>query len=516
MKLRILLVLSIAFAVTMTARDAAAQSPEWARAKAAFDAAQAAYVGGRYDDAISNFQRAYDARRSPLFLYNIGAAYQMKGKQSADAADLERAAEFYKRYIAEDPQASDKAEVEQTIVTLEDESKRLKALPPPSDGSGSTTDGTGGTGDGTGGTGDGTGGTGDGTGGTTTPPTPPPPPQVADAKLRGLIVIESEPQGANIYINGKEKGPLSQTPWSGSMEGEFSYLIEKRGYKSKEGRLPADPSQLTVLQVVLSEEDYLGWLEIKSNVPGANIYLDDKNVGSIGKTPFSGNFKPGKHTVWISADGYDEVEQEIDIIAGEAAEITAQLKGSPVGYLYIRGLGIEKATIYVDGKVACERGPCRVPVREGRRKVTVTRTDHKPYRTTVDVQAKTEISMRATLAKKPGRGDAVVAYIFAAGFAGGGLYLGREANKLRDALDAEIDAGDPPPDSADPRFKRGKYMAIGANAAYGVAGIIGLAAIYYTFRDKGAASTASIDVRSLVLVPDLGPDRAGLALEMSW
>ena len=357
----------------------------------------------------------------------------------------------------------------------------------------------------------------DGTGGSATQPTPPTPAVVvADARVRGLVVIESEPQGANIYINGKEKGALSQTPWSGSLEGEFTYLIEKRGYKSKEGRLPADPSHLTVLQVVLSEEDYLGWLEIKSNVPGANIYLDDKNIGAIGKTPFSGNFKPGKHTVWISSDGYEEVQQEIEIVAGEASEISATLKGSPVGYLYVRGFGIESSKILIDGKVACERGPCRVPVKEGKHRLTVVRGGYKSYSATIDVQAKTEISVRAALAKRPGRSDAVVAYVFAAGFAGGGLYLGREANKLRDELRDAIDSGASPPDSGDPRFMRGKYFSIGANAAYGVAGIIGLAAIYYTFRDKGASSSAVIDIRSIALVPSLGHDHAGLSMEMSW
>jgi tetratricopeptide (TPR) repeat protein len=500
MKLRILLVLSIALGVATGARRADAQSAEWARAKAAFDQAQAAYVGERYDEAIASFKKAYQEKASPLFLYNVGAAFQMKGKKSADAADLEQAVEYYKRYLSEDPQAADKVEVEGNIKILDEQIQRLKTATPIGPDNGQT-----------GGTGD---GSGSGSGSGTEPPAAPV--VVADARVRGLVVIESEPQGANIYINGKTNGALSQTPWSGSLEGEFTYLIEKRGYKSKEGRLPADPSHLTVLQVVLSEEDYLGWLEIKSNVPGANIFLDDKNVGAIGKTPFSGNFKPGKHTVWLSADGYDEVEQQIEIVAGEAAEINATMKGAPVGYLYVRGFGIESSKIYIDGKVACERGPCRTAVREGRHRVTVARGGYKPYRTTIDVQAKTEISLRAALAKKPGRGDAVVAYIFAAGFGAGGAYLGRESYRLRDALRAEIDAGNPPPDASDPRFTRGKYFAIGANAAYGVAGIVGLAAIYYTFRDKGASSSATVDVRSLALVPDLGPDRAGLAMEMSW
>ena len=130
MKLRMLVVLAIAFVVTLSSRGASAQSAEWARAKAAFDAAQAAYVGERYDEAIGNFKKAYDARNSPLFLFNIGAAFQMKGKKSSDPADFDNAITYYRRYIAEDPQADDKVETEKTILTLEDEAKRLRTPPP--------------------------------------------------------------------------------------------------------------------------------------------------------------------------------------------------------------------------------------------------------------------------------------------------------------------------------------------------------------------------------------------------
>ncbi len=483
MKLSILLALSIVLGAL--ASPAAADSPEWKAAQTSFNQAQQEYLAGRYDDAAAGFKKAYDARKMPQFLYNIGAAYHMKGKKAADAASYDTAIEYYKRYLAEDPEAPDRDKLQKAIGVLEEESRRLKAAP--------ATPGT--------------------------PPTATPSEaveQLGDAKVRGLIVIESEPQGANIYINGKEKGPFAQTPWSGTMEGEFAYLVEKRGFKSKEGRTSADPSLLMVLQVVLSEEDYLGWLEIKSNVPGASIFLDDKSVGAIGKTPFSGNFKPGKHKVWISADGYEEVEQDIEVIAGETHEITAALKGSPVGYLNIRGVGIEATEISLDGEILCPRGPCRKPIREGRHRISVRRPGYKPYLTTIEVQAKTEISIKASLAKKPGRSDAVVAYVFSAAFLGGGIYLGLESNKNYDALKAELSAGDPPIDQNDPRFTRGKYFAIGADAAYALSGVLGLAAIYYTFRDKGAPSTATLDVRALALTPAIGPEYAGLNMEMSW
>jgi hypothetical protein len=329
-------------------------------------------------------------------------------------------------------------------------------------------------------------------------------------------VIESEPQGASIYLDGKDKGEFARTPWSGSLEGEKTYLVEKRGYKSKEGRISGDPNRLLVLQIVLSEEDYLGWVEIKSNVPGADVFMDDKAVGAIGKTPYSGNFKPGKHTFWVSADGYDEFQTEVEVIAGEAHEVSAQLKGAPVGYLNLRGAGIDKSEILVDGKVLCERGPCRKPVKEGTHTVTVRRSGYKPYTARVDVQARTEISVRAQLAKKPGRGDAVAAYVASGIFAGAGIFLGMQAKKLENELQDAIEAGDPPPDDNDPRIQRGKIFAISADAAFAVSGLVALTAIYYTFRDKGAPSTGQIDVRAIALEPQIGPGYAGLGMEVNW
>jgi len=502
MKLFKLLILSVALAVLAPVGGAAAQGVAWTAAQTAFGQGETSYLSGQFDDAASSFKKAYEARPMPQFLYNIAAAYQMKGKKQSDADAYDKAIDYYKRYLVEEKAAPDTAGVTKTIAVLEEEAKRLRAVKPP-DGA-TNPDGT-----------------------PVKPPdgtqvvTPPPAPseaveQLGEVKLTGLVVIESEPQGANIYLNGKDKGPFAQTPWSGSLSGEFTYLIEKRGYKSKESRTSADPSKLMVLQIVLSEEDYLGWLEIKSNVPGANVYVDDKAVGAIGKTPFSGNFKPGKHKVWVSADGYEDSETDIEVFAGEAAEVSAQLKGAPVGYLNVRGLGIESSQILLDGEVLCERGPCRKPVKEGRHRVTVQRSGYKPYTTVIEVQAKTEIQLKTQLNKKPGRGDAVVAYVFSGLFAGGGIYLGLQANKLHDDLEKELMEGMPPVDQDDPRFKRGKYYSIGANAAFGVAGLLGLAAVYYTFRDKGAPSIGQIDVRALALTPSIGPNYAGLSMEMPW
>lgn len=294
---------------TVQAQPAAADKLK--AAQDAFDNAQVAYLANDFEKAAAGFQEAYAAKPFPQFLYNVGAAFHMKGKKSSDVPSYEKAIEFYKRYLSEDPTAPDKARVEKAVGVIQGEIKRIKeAGVPIANGSGS--------------------GSGSGSA-----PTPPPGPSqemqsLGDVKVRGLVVIESEPANATIYLDDKKNGALNSTPWSGTLEGEHKLIIEKRGYKIVETRLSADPSKLLVIKAVMAEDDYLGWVEIKSNVPGADIFLDDKTVGAIGKTPFSGNFKPGKHTLWISSDGYDEYKQEFEVIAGETAEIKAQLSGDPV------------------------------------------------------------------------------------------------------------------------------------------------------------------------------------------
>jgi tetratricopeptide (TPR) repeat protein len=464
------------------------------KAQAAFDKAQLDYLQGKYDDAAQGFIDAFAARPFPQFLYNAGASYHMKGKKASDPDAYQKAVDAYRSYLEKEPQASDKAKVEKAIGVLEAEIKRLKEQPGAGTGSGQP--GT----------------------GSAAPPAAPSQEveQLGDAKPRGLVVVESDPSNATIYLDDKRKGPFATTPWSGSLDGDHKIIIEKRGYTVVERPVSADPSKLFVLSASMAQQSFLGWVEITSNVPGADIFIDDKTVGAVGRTPLSQNIKPGKHTFWITADGYDEYRQEVEVIPNETHTVKAQLKGSPVGKLNVTGLGIEDATIVVDGKLLCERGPCLKSLQQGEHTITVTRPDFKPYTKRITIQAKTETQVRITLAPTPSRSDAIVAYVLAAGFGVGGLVLGKQANDYRDALKKEIATGNPPPDSNDPRFTKGKIFAISADAAYAVAGITALTAVYYTFRDKGAPSTGLIDVRALALRPELGPGYAGLAMGVSW
>jgi PEGA domain len=467
------------------------------KAQDAFDKAQQDYLAGNFDQAAAGFQAAYEARPFSQFLYNVGASFHMKGKKTSDPKAYLSAVEYYRRYLVSDPQAADRVRIEKAVLVLENEAKRLASLPaapavdpanPPDPQN----------------------------------PTPAQPvvsqeiEQLGDVKVRGLVVLDSEPAGATIYLDDKRKGAFGTTPWSGSLEGEHKIIFERRGYKLVETRLAADPNRLVAFKAGLPEADYLGFIEITSNVPGAEVFIGDKTVGAVGKTPFSENRPPGKYKVWVSSDGYDEFSQEIEVVRGEALKVKAQLKGSPVGKLNITGPSIEEASIYLDGALFCERGPCLKSVPEGRHEVSIRRPGHKSYTKTITIQAKTETAIKAGLAPTPSRTDAIVAGVLAAGFTAGGVVLGMRSNDLRDELKKDIAAGAPPPDPEDPRFQRGKIYAYAADGMYVVAGITALTAVYYTFRDKGRPSTALIDVRALALTPQVGPNYAGLDMEVRW
>ena len=488
MKSRVLFALCIALGAVLATSTAFAQNADsLKKAQASFDAAQSDYLAGKFDEAAAGFQEAYAARPFPQFLYNVGASFHMKGKKTSDVAAYKKAVEFYKRYLAEEPQATDKAKVEKAVGVLEAEITRLGAAP-----------------------------VGTGSGSAAPPQGPSQEVQnLGDVKVRGLVVIVTEPQNATIYLDDKKKGPFATTPWSGSIEGEHKLIIEKPGYRIVESTISADPTKLVQFVSSMAQESSFAWVTIASNVPKSDVYIDDKTVGAVGSTPWSQQIKPGKHTIWISKEGYNEYTETIDITPGDTKQVMGTIQGTPVGKIAVTGFGIEDSQILVDGKILCERGPCLRSVPQGDHVVLVTREGYKPYERRITIEAKAETQVKVTLAPKPSRSDAVVAYVVGAVFGGVGIWAGLQANSIHDDLQKAIASG-PPPASNDSRFLKGKLYAIGADAAFAISAITLGTAIYYTFRDKGAPSTALIDAKSVTVIPEVNSNYAGLGMEVHW
>jgi hypothetical protein len=70
------------------------------------------YNLGHFAEAISEFEKAYEQDAAPILLFNIAQAHRQSGNN-------ERAAFFYRRYLEQEPNAANRAEVEKRIKDLE-------------------------------------------------------------------------------------------------------------------------------------------------------------------------------------------------------------------------------------------------------------------------------------------------------------------------------------------------------------------------------------------------------------
>src|SRR5262245_57001043 len=315
-------------------------------AKEAFESAQNAFVRGEYAVAAERFLSAYEHKPYPAFLFNVAVSYE-KAKQ------LEKAKQYFTTYLEKDPNANDAAQVKLRLDVINQLLAPPAPPPPPPSGgpdAGAPPAGTPPAGaDG--------GAPPAGTPPATTPATPPlappPLPVLTDIETKGLVVIDSKPQGATIYLNDKRKGAFGKTPWQGSLESKAVRLIlEQKGWKPEERAISPRSDKLIDVYIALSEEHYLGWIELISNVPGADVFIDRKEIGAVGRTPFTGHLKPGKHTIYVERFGFDPLKREIDVLPGTAMQHTFDMQPSSKGWVAITGRGVTGGRLIIDSKFA--------------------------------------------------------------------------------------------------------------------------------------------------------------------
>lgn len=94
------------------------------RVKKLFEDGMVQYDLRRFDAAIALFEKAFEARPDPVFLYNIAQAHRMAGRP-ADAAA------FYRNYLRKAPEAPNSGDVKGWIAQLDKEAAGKPATAPP-------------------------------------------------------------------------------------------------------------------------------------------------------------------------------------------------------------------------------------------------------------------------------------------------------------------------------------------------------------------------------------------------
>ncbi len=461
---------------------------------------QELYLQGRFLEAAEEFQRAYERQPFGAFLYNVAVAYERHGSH-------DRAADFFSRYLEREPNASDAAEVRARI---ERERTLAQSQEPPVTDGGTQTDPDGGVP-----TTDpdaGVATTDPDAGVTQTEPAPVPPPDGVPRDMKSLVAVETNPVGAQVTVKQGDRVVASgPSPFAYTLEaGQYNISVEHPDFRTVEGPLRVTPGVVHRLIVEMSQGEFLGYVRVVSNVPGARVYIDNRDEGVVGRTPFQSVIATGHHRIWVERPGYQEFEREIDVPIGEHLVLRVDLSLVDHGRIRVTG-NIPGSRIYVDDRQVGVI-PFEGDVAPGPRRVRVEADDMKDWERQIDVRQGQLTPIRVRLRPAVSRTGAWVTSTIAVLSIAGGVVLGLLANGLENDL---IDARDHGRlASNDPRFMEGTIYSIAADSAFGLGTILGILGVYYFLRDPLPPSEATVlEPHDWAFAPFLSPTAVGGSLE---
>ncbi|MBX3246608.1 MAG: PEGA domain-containing protein [Myxococcales bacterium] len=456
------------------------------QAREAMERGQEAYVAERWPEAADAFLAAYRARPFSAFLYNAGIALERQGS-------LRDAVQQYERYVEAEPDASDVDEVRARIERLRAALGAAEPDPGTDPDPGTEPD--------------------PGAEPTTRPPAVvvDEPPQV----MKSLLSVETNPADARISVRqGGRVVATGPSPFAETLdEGEYEISVEHGDYQTITRSMRIRAGRVYVAILEMSQGEFLGYLRVVSDPPGARVYLDDREAGSVGDTPYQNVVVSGTHRIWVDRPGYEPQEREVEVGLGDDLRTEFSLERVTYGRLRVVA-NVPGATVLVDGR---EVGtvPYEGDHDAGVRRVVVRHRGMKDYVEEVDLQRGQLTPLRVRLRPSVSRSGAWAMLTLGVLTAGGGAALAILADGTRRDLDADRRQGILATD--DSRFLRGRILSIGANAAFGLAGLLGILSIYYFVRDPLPDSEGTaLEPRDWTLVPHFDLlQRAGGA-EFRW
>jgi len=106
------IVLATLVALLLCARQGAAEPRRKQAVEAHYNQGMKHYTLGHFPEAIEEFEKAYDLKPEPIFLYNSAQSHRQN-------KNPERAMFFYRRYLEAEPRAKNRDEVEKRIKDME-------------------------------------------------------------------------------------------------------------------------------------------------------------------------------------------------------------------------------------------------------------------------------------------------------------------------------------------------------------------------------------------------------------
>ncbi|MFC2100250.1 PEGA domain-containing protein [Bacteroidota bacterium] len=172
-------------------------------------------------------------------------------------------------------------------------------------------------------------------------------------KQYGFILVKSEPQGADVYINGESMGKA--TPFQNYREvGTYRLKLKKELYYEIDTSFIIKANETTTISFNLTPN--YGTLIIKTTPESdANILIDDGKY--IDKTPlFIEKIEAGNHKLTINKEWYKKEERSFIISSGDTTILNIDLKPE-FGTLIINSIPEQGAMITLDNEQLQNKTP---------------------------------------------------------------------------------------------------------------------------------------------------------------
>lgn len=427
-------------------------------AKEFMELGQALYSAGKFEEAAEAFLNAYKTQPFAAFLFNAGVAFE-KAEKFADAVD------YLQRYLDEEPGAPDKKEVKARIEAL---GKLAAEAGEPGEGPTIIVEKK--------------------CGGEGQPPcegaeAAPPPAPTPEVAMKSIVQVRTKPSGAKVIVTDLEGQPLytAVSPAEQTLEpGKYKLRIEHPEFKKAVTPLNVSEGRVYVVVVELSQGMFLGYLSVKCNVPGAVVYLDDRDAGSVGNTPWGNPVPTGDHIVWIERPGYETIEKEFTVGVGDTIEIDTQLEPVEHGELEVV-TNVDDAVLSVDGELQSGSLPLTLQFSAGVHQVLVEAKGLKPYLADLELEQGSRTKVLVRLNPKPKRTPAFISFGIATALLTAGIVFAVKSKQVWDEM--ELDKRHGYLDNNDPRQLQLIGWNIGANSAFLIGGIMTIVGFVYMFRD---------------------------------
>jgi serine/threonine-protein kinase len=149
---------------------------------------------------------------------------------------------------------------------------------------------------------------------------------VAAAVIPGQLAIDSTPQGAQVQVDGASD-PSYVTPFllTNLAPGPHSITVSKAGYSTDTRSVDVTSANRATTVIHLAQ--LMATLIVRSDPPGASIYVDGRDVGP--KTPAQVSVDKGQHVVLVRMPGYLDETMSGQFVLGQTFNFAPTLR--PLG-----------------------------------------------------------------------------------------------------------------------------------------------------------------------------------------